>query len=125
MSATPDNTLADLERLVADLQRQLAERTAERDEAREQQTATAEVLQVINSSSGDLVPVFEAMLDKAIRLCEATHGHLLAYDGERFHRSAARGNARAMSSGRGRPVLLGHIQPHRWGDSSAVSGSST
>src|SRR5262245_55253552 len=124
MSATPDNTLADLERLVAELQRQLAERAAERDEAREQQTATAEVLQVINSSSGDLVPVFEAMLDKAIRLCEATMVTSLPTTVNTFigPRPAV---MRAMSSGRGRLVLLGHIQPPRWGDSSAVSGSST
>ena len=48
MSVPPDNTLADLEQIIADRQRQLAECKAERDEALEQQTATAEVLRVIN-----------------------------------------------------------------------------
>ena len=109
MSAMPDSTLADSEGRITDLQRELAECRAERDEALRRETATAEVLQLINSSPGDLVPVFDAILEKAMRLCSAAFGELHTYDGERFHTAALRGvtaaytEVRAKTPPSGRP----------------------
>src|SRR5262245_35178814 len=71
----------------------VARLTREIDEARQQQAATADVLKVISrsvvsSSSGELEPVFQAVLAHATRLCEASYGAMWLKDGNRFRNAA-------------------------------------
>src|SRR6202049_799439 len=74
------------------LKQMLAKSRRELKEALEQQTATSEVLRVISSSPGELAPVFEAMLDNAVRICDAKFGTLYLCEGGGF-RAVAMHNA--------------------------------
>src|SRR5499425_2837422 len=67
---------------------EVAQLTRELSAALEQQAATSEVLRVIGGSPGDLEPVFNAMLEKAVQVCEAKFGILFRYEGGMVHPTA-------------------------------------
>jgi signal transduction histidine kinase len=65
---------------LADLQEQVSALTRDLTESRQQQAATSEVLRVISSSAGELEPVFQAILERATRICEANFGVLFRFN---------------------------------------------
>src|SRR5262249_3166543 len=81
----------------ARLLNELRQRTTELTESLEQQTATSEVLSVISSSPGRLDPVFQAMLDNAVRICQAKFGFMNRYDGNTWRIIAVHGAAPAYT----------------------------
>ena len=75
----------------------------------EQQTATAQVLQVISSSTGDLAHVFATMLENATRICEAKFGTLYLKERDGFRATATDNAPPSYEEARAKVV---HPSPH-------------
>ena len=75
------------------------------DEALELQTATSEVLRVISASPGDLETVFQAMLERAVRICEAKFGNIYRWDGDALHLTASHNTPMAYAEHRRRSPM--------------------
>ena len=91
MNTTVEDEIAELRRTVAALQQQLDGCRGDRDDADAQRAAVSEILRAINASSRDPSLVFQTVLERAMRLCEASFGGLTTFDGERFHTLAMAG----------------------------------
>ena len=94
------NSLVELRKQLEARTRELAEAREHLTEALEQQTATSEVLQVISSFPGDLEPMFQSMLEKATRICDAQFGNLYLCEGDAFRIVAMHGAAPAYAEAR-------------------------
>ena len=81
---------------------ELRQRTSDLSESLEQQTATSEVLQVISSSSGDLEPVFAAMLENAVQICDAAFGNIYRWHDGALHLVAGHNTPPALAEARRR-----------------------
>ena len=71
--------------------KELATRNGELTEALDRQTATAEVLRVISQSQSEVQPVFDTIVDNAMRLFRAWAVAVMRLDGQFLHLIAARG----------------------------------
>jgi len=90
----------------AELQEQVGALRRDLKEAREQQTATSEVLKVISHSPGELGSAFKAMLENATRICDASYGIMFLREGTGFRTAAMHNLPRALAEERQRSALI-------------------
>src|SRR5712692_213930 len=82
---TLEKRLRSLERQLGRKDREAQAHAAELAEAREREAATSEILRVISSSPTDLQPIFDAIAESAVRLCDGLFSAVLRFDGELLH----------------------------------------
>jgi two-component system NtrC family sensor kinase len=102
MTETLDDAAADHQQIIAELQRKLAEHSAERDELLQQQAATADVLKVISRSVFDLPQVLDGIARVASDLCAADDVTILIREGDNLRITAHHGSI---------PVVVGTVRP--------------
>ncbi|MGH8668585.1 MAG: cache domain-containing protein, partial [Burkholderiales bacterium] len=100
---------AELRDSYAGLERKVAERTRELQEALEQQTATSEILRVTSSSPTDIRPVFDAVAASAARLCEASDAVIQLRQDDDLCTVAHHGSIPYMPVGATRPISPGRV----------------
>ena len=88
-------TLSELQREVAELSQRLRAQREEYNEALQREAAVGEILRIVNAASGDLTPIFQAILEKAMELCGASFGGLWIFDAGRYVVRALHGVPRA------------------------------
>lgn len=95
VSAEPSPSVSELQLRVDELEAQLR---SEREQVYRREIETSELFQAINASEGNLGPVFDAMLERATRLCQAAFGVMNTYDGRRYQAVALHGVPAALEA---------------------------
>src|SRR5689334_8896904 len=111
MADDRDARIAELEAELREARAELQRSNNERNTALEQQTATAEVLRVMAESPTDAQRVLDAVAERALRLCVATHASLFLVDGDQLRVVAAAAERGMWAPEPGQPGTVGYTLP--------------